>query len=103
MGVDCFRMDERTTAPTYYKKVIKSVLAREALGEELRILYVAMTRAKERLFLTGYIQDAKKELESRETLHAEIGHQLTSVDVMAANSMLTWILDAYDSSAPIEI
>ena len=32
----------------------------EALGEELRVLYVALTRAKEKLVLTGMIKDAQK-------------------------------------------
>ncbi len=35
-------------------------LRRENLGEELRILYVALTRAKEKLILTGLISDQEK-------------------------------------------
>lgn len=35
-------------------------IRRENLGEELRVLYVALTRAKEKLVLTGMIKDAQK-------------------------------------------
>ena len=46
----------RTKVPTLLKKVIQKKIQVENLGEELRVLYVAMTRAKEKLILSGYIK-----------------------------------------------
>ena len=36
-------------------------LRAEALGEELRVLYVAMTRAKEKLILSASVKEAKRD------------------------------------------
>jgi len=54
-GIGCDYIDPvlRIKAPTLLKKVIQRQLAEESLGEELRVLYVALTRAKEKLILTG--------------------------------------------------
>ncbi len=48
---------------TLRNTVIKERLNRESISEEMRILYVAMTRAKERLFLTGTVDDREKKME----------------------------------------
>ena len=40
-------------AATIAKKVLKRKLRQDSLGEELRVLYVAMTRAEEKLIITG--------------------------------------------------
>lgn len=45
--------DERYTKDTFIKKCIKELILRDNRAEELRILYVALTRAKEKLILTA--------------------------------------------------
>ncbi|MBQ1424073.1 MAG: helicase-exonuclease AddAB subunit AddA, partial [Lachnospiraceae bacterium] len=45
----------RTRTPTIKKEAIKKKMQKEFLGEELRVLYVALTRAKEKLILTGTV------------------------------------------------
>ena len=50
----------RTRTPTIKKEAIKKKMQKESLGEELRVLYVALTRAKEKLILTGTVKDAEK-------------------------------------------
>lgn len=45
----------RVKMPTLFRKVIQKQIRMESLGEELRVLYVALTRAKEKLILTGSI------------------------------------------------
>ena len=42
---------------------IDSRIKRENLGEELRVLYVALTRAKEKIILTGGLSNAQKSFE----------------------------------------
>lgn len=49
----------RTKAPTILKKAIQQILLTESLGEELRVLYVAVTRAKEKLYLSGSLKKWK--------------------------------------------
>lgn len=50
--------------PTIAKKAISMQIQQESLSEELRVLYVAMTRAKHRLIMTYCSKYLKKELES---------------------------------------
>ncbi|MBR5914585.1 MAG: helicase-exonuclease AddAB subunit AddA [Selenomonadaceae bacterium] len=47
-----------TRVSTFARKVIGMKIKAETLAEELRILYVACTRAREKLFLTGTIKNS---------------------------------------------
>jgi len=51
--------------PTYAKEAIKIKLRDEAISEEMRILYVALTRAREKLIITGIRKNEAKELNSK--------------------------------------
>ncbi len=50
----------RVKKNSVFRSEIADRIRRENLGEELRVLYVALTRAKEKLVLTGMIKDAQK-------------------------------------------
>lgn len=50
----------RTKRPSLIRNEIESRIKRENLGEELRVLYVALTRAKEKIILTGGLSNAQK-------------------------------------------
>lgn len=47
---------------TITKEAINIKAKKEQISEEMRVLYVALTRAKERLFLVGYQKDVNKKL-----------------------------------------
>ncbi|MDO4804326.1 MAG: helicase-exonuclease AddAB subunit AddA [Lachnospiraceae bacterium] len=47
----------RVRIPTVKKAAVRRKLLRENMGEEMRILYVALTRAKQKLILTGLVKD----------------------------------------------
>lgn len=53
----------RTKRPSLIRNEIVSRIKRENLGEELRVLYVALTRAKEKIILTGGLSNAQKSFE----------------------------------------
>ncbi len=57
LGIGCDRVNPvlRTRSATLLKRFMKSYTVQENLGEELRVLYVALTRAKEKLVLTGTV------------------------------------------------
>ena len=69
IGIDFIDPQRRLRMPTLKKKAIQRRMKEEMLGEELRVLYVAMTRAKEKLILTGAVKDRKKRMQEwyRET------------------------------------
>ena len=50
---------------TSAKDAIKLVIKEESISEEMRILYVALTRAKEKLIITGISKDHQKDLEKK--------------------------------------
>lgn len=53
LGPVCFDRRSRTAYPSIMKEAIKLRIARDARAEELRLLYVAMTRAREKLIITA--------------------------------------------------
>ena len=59
VGPDYIDIDKRTKVQTLLKKVIQKKIQIDNLGEELRVLYVAMTRAKEKLIMTGYLKSVE--------------------------------------------
>lgn len=61
----------RTKVPTLLKKVIQKKVQVENLGEEIRVLYVAMTRAREKLILTGYL-NKMEELKGKDISYFEL-------------------------------
>lgn len=66
IGMDYWDPAARSKYSTVRKEAIADKIRRESLGEELRVLYVAMTRAKEKLIITGFLKNAKKKLEELE-------------------------------------
>ena len=67
VGLDIIEEDRRIKVPAFFKKVIARQTELESLGEELRVLYVAFTRAKEKLIITGCIKDEEMLQQIRET------------------------------------
>ncbi len=60
LGPEYVDTDLRVKAPTLIKKIIANQMNREMIAEELRVLYVAMTRAREKLILVGTMKDPEK-------------------------------------------
>ena len=53
LGPDFIDYDRKIEYPTVAKNAIKIITKDEAISEEMRILYVALTRAKEKLIITA--------------------------------------------------
>ena len=51
-NTDYLDAEHRVKASTIKKNVLRRKMELDSLGEELRVLYVAMTRAKQRLYVT---------------------------------------------------
>ena len=62
IGADAILPEKRIIAPSLCRQIIRRALLMESLGEELRVLYVALTRAKEKLILSGIIGALQPEL-----------------------------------------
>ena len=74
------------------RSAIASIATDEYLSEELRVLYVALTRAKEKLILIGSTEDNAGLLKKLSTALHETSYKYPSHVVKSAKSYLMWIL-----------
>ena len=111
IGLDYMDGKKRIKSPTIAKKAIAKQIDLENLGEELRVLYVALTRAKEKLILTGTLKDAPEKLEffrRQAALHAH-SSDTTAIPYLTRESAagyLDWVLPAvlsYGEKYPVRI
>lgn len=83
--------ETRVTYPTLANLSIRKQMRLELLAEELRVLYVAVTRPKEKMILVGTVHDAAKAIHAwGETLDLE-SLLLPDYMVARARSYLDWI------------
>ena len=66
----------------------------ENLGEEMRVLYVAMTRAKEKLILTGCVGNMEEQAAKWSQTAATPGETLPYSSLTGASSYLDWVMPA---------
>lgn len=94
VGIDAIDLEKRTRIPTILKKVIQEEITRENLGEELRVLYVALTRAKEKLIMTGELPHALEVLEQNGAGQTTGGRKepLPYYVLSGARTYLDWLL-----------
>jgi ATP-dependent helicase/nuclease subunit A len=81
----------RISYPTLPQLAIKRKLRLDLLAEEMRVLYVALTRAKEKLYLIGTVKDAVKEIENWKNHLTHTDWLLPDVVRASANCYLDWI------------
>ena len=109
IGLDYMDGKLRIKSPTIAKKAIAKQIDLENLGEELRVLYVALTRAKEKLILTGTLKDAAEKLEfyrQQAELSKAAEKPLPYLTREGASGYLDWILPAvlsYGDKYPVRI
>lgn len=88
----CFKYHDRANLKryeTFPHTVMKDVEKADLVSEEMRLFYVALTRARERLFITVPEAAKKKYATLKNDIIASGG--LTEAIVAKANSMLYWI------------
>lgn len=90
-GPDLVDVDRRIKYSSFPKLAIRKKFNLETLSEEMRILYVAVTRAKEKLIITGATRDLEKSAEkwcSAASLHDRL---IFPSEVMKGKCYLDWI------------
>ncbi|GIM29382.1 ATP-dependent helicase/nuclease subunit A [Clostridium polyendosporum] len=90
-GPDFVDVDRRISYTSFPKHAIKKRFNLEALSEEMRVLYVALTRAKEKLIITGATADierASRRWCSAASLDDKI---IPPSEVLKGRSYLDWI------------
>ena len=64
LGLSAVDRQNRVRYPTLSKRAIGARMAAQSISEEMRVLYVAMTRAKDRLVMTYASQTLEKDLQA---------------------------------------
>ena len=89
LGLGCFDSKLRVRYPSLAKLAISRKIVRESISEELRVLYVAMTRARDRLIMTYAARNLQKHL-------TELAMRLDMTDAtllaLEADCPGTWVL-----------
>ena len=67
IGVKYINYDEQIQYDTLSREALKKQVENENISEEMRILYVALTRAKEKLYIIGLEKTYKKRLKNGKT------------------------------------
>ena len=81
---------------TLAKEAIKVQTRIESLSEEMRVLYVALTRAKEKLIITGISKDADKAFsEKKELIETYKNFDLNEATIKRYKTYLDWITLVY--------
>lgn len=94
LGTDAILPEKRIIASSLNKQIVRRELLKESLGEELRVLYVAMTRAKEKLILTGAVGKLDKRIPSLAGFLEEEGQVLPLGVRLKARNYWDFVLPA---------
>ncbi|MCF3942051.1 helicase-exonuclease AddAB subunit AddA [Oceanobacillus alkalisoli] len=82
---------KRLTYTTLFYEAVKMKKLREQLAEEMRVLYVALTRAKEKLVMTGYVRDLQKRLDNWDKMLDHQDWVLPEYYRLEKKSYLDWV------------
>ena len=98
IGAKYINYNAQVQYDTLTREAIKNVIRNENISEEMRILYVALTRAKEKLIITGISNDYAKQLEDIEqqkNIYARKDGKINPILVKKYKTYLDWILLVY--------
>ncbi|QNU68566.1 helicase-exonuclease AddAB subunit AddA [Ruminiclostridium herbifermentans] len=90
-GPDYVDYKKRIKYPSVPKLAIAEKLKKETLSEEMRILYVGMTRAREKLILTGAVNNLERSANKWLSVSLNNTEKFPAHDMMKAQNYLDWI------------
>ncbi|TWD93633.1 DNA helicase/exodeoxyribonuclease V subunit A [Neobacillus bataviensis] len=83
--------EKRISYPSLPQIAFKQKKRMEMLAEEMRVLYVAMTRAKEKLYVTATLKDAGKQIDKWKDVSLHNEWLLKDYERASAMSYIDWI------------
>ncbi|MBP5254658.1 MAG: UvrD-helicase domain-containing protein, partial [Lachnospiraceae bacterium] len=94
IGVRTVDVRRRVKKDSFLRQAIQGKIRADSRGEELRVLYVAMTRAQEKLILTGVHKPSKEEMKTVEETGAPkqyVSREERKELVLTKGSYMEWI------------
>lgn len=98
IGVKYIDYDKQIQYDTLSKESMKNKILVETLSEEMRILYVALTRAKEKLIITGIQKDHQEEIKKlieQINRYTKNNNKINPILIKKYKKYLDWILLVY--------
>ena len=95
IGVKYINYNAQIQYDTLSREAVKEVIRAENISEEMRILYVAITRAREKLIIVGTANDLEKKLEDIENqkkIYSKVNDKINPILLKKYKSYLDWIL-----------
>lgn len=106
VGLNAVNLEKRTKSPSLLKRVIQKEESLDSLAEELRVLYVALTRAKEKLIITGTVNNIERKLEGMRMVSKRKEAALPFYMLSKAVTYWDWILPALErktTTIPVQV
>lgn len=100
LGVKYIDYDKQVKYDTLTKLALRNKELNSVYSEEMRILYVALTRAKEKIYITGIKKEFSKEKENMEnmlSIYKKQEGKINPILVKKYKTYLDWILMVYYS------
>ena len=91
-GAKYIDYEKRIKYNTLIKNAIEIKIIQEMTSEEMRVLYVALTRAREKLYLTGIERNYKKSIEEKKELLDNYNEEKVNISLLKkSKSILDWL------------
>lgn len=103
IGVDFIDEELHLKSPTLIKNVIRMENLEEEMAERQRILYVALTRAREKLFIVARCKNLEKTMEKCSTDGSKTSDIMSYSEIVGAGNMFDWMLKTANESASIAL
>ncbi len=97
MGLSCknTNLKYRIETNTYQRIISNKIKRKELIAEELRLLYVAMTRAENKLFFTATTTDLEKDINNVLNIAYNKGNALDYDDILSCKSYYDFIIKTF--------
>lgn len=83
--------DDNVKVTTLQKQILKDTIQNKSRAEEMRVLYVALTRAEQRLIIAGAYKDVGKTVQGWQRAFQSTGMLLPNQQRAKANNFMDWI------------
>ena len=102
IGTECIDYEKRLQSKTLTKNVMVQKIINDSLAEEIRVLYVAFTRAREKLILSGVIANVEKKISSLTKYAGWTETKLPLYEMVSVGSAMDYVLMALARSKSME-
>ncbi len=96
-GLSHIYYDQHFARDTYAKELIKKVNHTEGISEQMRLLYVALTRAQEKLYVVAARKvrsDVTEDMQIKEWENSLVGNKFTPSTALTAKGFHSWLCPA---------